>query len=107
MASPGRYAAVLLLSVTVTIAGATACAARDRSLRPAVAKPSPSVSRDAGSPRDQFRPLPAATISPLPPEMAAEMTSVSWRPGCPVPLSSLRLLRIPYWGFDGTPHLGE
>ena len=32
---------------------------------------------------------------------------MSWRPGCPVPLASLRLLRLSYWGFDGQVHQGE
>jgi hypothetical protein len=35
------------------------------------------------------------------------MTGVSWRPGCPVPLSALRLVRLSYWGFDNRPHDGE
>lgn len=30
----------------------------------------------------------------------------SWRPGCPVPLGDLRLLRLDRWGFDGKPHRG-
>jgi hypothetical protein len=30
----------------------------------------------------------------------------SWRPGCPVPPSQLRLLRLSYWGFDGKPYRG-
>jgi hypothetical protein len=39
--------------------------------------------------------------------MAAEMTGVSWRPGCPVALADLRLVRLTYWGFDNAPHEGE
>jgi hypothetical protein len=35
------------------------------------------------------------------------MTGVSWHPGCPVPPTSLRLLRLSYWGFDGRVHHGE
>jgi len=35
------------------------------------------------------------------------MTGVSWRPGCPVRLASLRLLRLSYWGFDGQARRGE
>jgi hypothetical protein len=31
----------------------------------------------------------------------------SWRPGCPVAPHELRLLRIPYWGFDGRRHVGR
>lgn len=34
------------------------------------------------------------------------MTS-SWRPGCPVPLSDLRLIKLTHWGFDGQPRPGE
>jgi hypothetical protein len=32
---------------------------------------------------------------------AARMRGVSWRPGCPVGLGSLRVLTLPFWGFDG------
>lgn len=30
----------------------------------------------------------------------------SWRAGCPVGPSQLRLLRLSYWGFDRKPHVG-
>ena len=30
----------------------------------------------------------------------------SWRPGCPVPPSQLRAIRLAYQGFDGRRHLG-
>jgi hypothetical protein len=30
----------------------------------------------------------------------------SWRPGCPVSASQLRLLHLSYWGFDDGPHTG-
>jgi hypothetical protein len=29
------------------------------------------------------------------------MRGTTWRPGCPVPLDQLSLLRMNYWGFDG------
>jgi len=35
------------------------------------------------------------------------MIGVSWRPGCPVPLRDLRLLRLPHWGFDGRMRAGR
>jgi hypothetical protein len=35
------------------------------------------------------------------------MTGRSWRAGCPVGRSSLRLVRVNYWGFDGYRHRGE
>jgi hypothetical protein len=31
----------------------------------------------------------------------------SWRGGCPVHHSELRLLRLSYWGFDSRPHVGR
>ena len=31
----------------------------------------------------------------------------SWHRGCPVPLRDLRLIRLTYWGFDGTSRRGE
>lgn len=49
----------------------------------------------------------AGTVEPIPPAMAAEMTGVSWRPGCPVVLADLRLVRLTYFGFDGVTHRGE
>ena len=30
-----------------------------------------------------------------------------WQPGCPVPLSQLRLLTVSHWGFDGRAHEGQ
>ena len=35
------------------------------------------------------------------------MTGRSWRPGCPVSISQLRVLTMTYWGFDGRPHIGR
>jgi hypothetical protein len=40
-------------------------------------------------------------------ELRERMTGVSWRPGCPVPLGNLRLLRVTHWGFDGRVHRGR
>jgi hypothetical protein len=46
------------------------------------------------------------SASGLGPNTRRRVTGVSWRPGCPVPLDDLRLLRIGYRGFDGRDHLG-
>lgn len=35
------------------------------------------------------------------------MTGGSWRPGCPVGLHELRLLKVGHWGFDGRVHRGR
>lgn len=47
------------------------------------------------------------TISPLSPALRAQMTGVSWHRGCPVSLSSLRLLTLSYRGFDSRSHTGR
>ena len=47
-----------------------------------------------------------ARIQPIPAAMRAQMTGVSWHPGCPVGLSDLRLITIAYRGFDGRDHSG-
>ena len=39
--------------------------------------------------------------------MRAQMTGVSWHPGCPVGLSDLRLITLTYRGFDGRDHAGR
>src|SRR5262245_3070630 len=50
----------------------------------------------------------AAAIQPLPASVKAQLTTGKvWRPVCPVRLSQLRLLTVPYWGFDGREHTGQ
>ena len=39
--------------------------------------------------------------------VSAARLGSSWRPGCPVGPSQLRLLRLSYHGFDGQTHIGE
>ena len=48
-----------------------------------------------------------ARVQPIPPAMRAQMTGVSWHPGCPVGLSDLRLITLTYRGFDGRDHNGR
>ena len=48
-----------------------------------------------------------ASISPIPAGIRHWMTGSSWRPGCPVGLDDLRLVRLTYWGFDRRPHRGR
>ncbi len=35
------------------------------------------------------------------------MVGVSWHPGCPVPISDLRVVTLDYYGFDGRTHTGR
>lgn len=48
-----------------------------------------------------------ATIRPLSRHLKQTMRGSSWRPGCPVALKDLRVLRLTYHGFDREPHVGK
>jgi D-alanyl-D-alanine carboxypeptidase len=49
----------------------------------------------------------AGSVTEIPASLRETMTGISWRPGCPVPLSDLRLVRASHWGFDGHVHAGR
>ena len=48
-----------------------------------------------------------AAILPLAGPARAEVKRAAWHPGCPVPLSDLRLLTVSYRGFDRHTHTGR
>jgi D-alanyl-D-alanine carboxypeptidase len=49
-----------------------------------------------------------SSVRPLPEPLARSLESQgSWRSGCPVPLSDLRLLTVEHWGFDGLTRAGQ
>lgn len=62
-----------------------------------------SVAAPAALSQAPFR----GTISRIDAAQAKRMTGVSWRPGCPVPLRDLRLLRLTHRRFDGTVATGR
>ena len=69
---------------------------------PATVRPSPPATvAPVSSPPAGF-----GSVAPIDEDTAARMTS-SWRKGCPVPLSDLRLVKLTHWGFDGQAHPGE
>jgi hypothetical protein len=47
-----------------------------------------------------------ADVTPIGKTLAARMTGVSWRPGCPVHLRDLRAVWPRHWGFDGVVRTG-
>lgn len=48
-----------------------------------------------------------ATVSAIPAGAWAKMVGYSWTPGCPVGRSSLRLVSVNFWGFDGYRYRGS
>jgi len=57
-------------------------------------------------------PAPSTSVGPAPFHAtvgrvtAADLPS-SWHAGCPVAPDELRVLSLPYWGFDNRPHAGS
>ncbi|MFL5766226.1 MAG: M15 family metallopeptidase [Actinomycetota bacterium] len=47
-----------------------------------------------------------SSITPLRGELLRQVRHKNWHPGCPVPLSQLRVLTVDYHGFDGEVHSG-
>jgi hypothetical protein len=48
-----------------------------------------------------------SSVRPLSPAVRTALRSEAWHPGCPVPLSGLRMLTVTYHGFDGRAHTGR
>lgn len=57
--------------------------------------------------RHSHHPRFVAHVRRLSPHMRRAMTGVSWKPGCPVGLDALRLVRMRHWGFDHHAHMGR
>lgn len=72
---------------------------------PSAAAPTGQTGPDA-EPTEPVRTRFGGTIRIIPPALAREMRGTTWRRGCPVPMSDLRLLRFNYWGFDGVVKRG-
>ena len=66
------------------------------------AEPSPPPPTTSKPPRPTYE----ADVRRLTPDERAAMTGVSWRPGCPVPLERLRVLRLSHWDFSGKVRRG-
>ena len=48
-----------------------------------------------------------SSVRPLSPALKATLSGTYWKPGCPVPLSQLRVLTVRHWGFDGRARTGQ
>ena len=91
---------------------------RDRTASPSAATvstsapPSPETASPTPAPDDAegiqaARTRFAGRISTIPAALERELVGATWRPGCPVPISGLRLLRFNHVGFDGKVKRGR
>jgi hypothetical protein len=107
---PGRVyltigALFVLLAGCTTVSTGVPSRANPGTLPPLAPIPSPTTTAAPVTVPSGPPPY-ASSVTPLPADVRAKMTGVSWRPGCPVSLDDLRLLTLSYWGFDGAPHTG-
>jgi len=49
----------------------------------------------------------ASAVRALSPGLQRTLTGTYWKPGCPVPLSDLRVLTVRHWDFAGNPRTGQ
>jgi len=104
-----RLAALLaaLLAVGCSSAGSAPSPAAITGDAPSPTGPTPAtvLTPPATAPADGSAPDGrarfAGRIGAIPPAIAREMRGTTWKPGCPVPIRDLRLLRFNYVGFDG------
>ena len=118
--SPTPYA---FLAAVLVAAGA--CGSSNRSSHQGAQRlPSPSIATtEATNPRTSVAPVTtnANTTTSSPPasttanaaafsytvsNITAADVPATWRPGCPIPTSQLRMIHLSYWGFDSIPHTG-
>ncbi len=115
---PRRLAFVVGLLGLVSSTVLTSC-----SSRPAAGRARDSAGAGAGStststiaaaaPTTSNIPPTTSTTSSSPPAFVGTVSAVAaadvpstYRAGCPVDPSELRMLHMSYWGFDGQPHVG-
>lgn len=101
---PTRAVSILALTTTA-LAAMTGCGRTEPT-------PARGPSSSASSTTTPSAPAPSSagpTILPFKATIGGvdrQMLRYSWRPGCPVPLKGLRLITMPYWGFDKQSHSG-
>ncbi|HET9770862.1 MAG TPA: hypothetical protein VFS16_08235, partial [Acidimicrobiia bacterium] len=74
--------------------------------RRAAPPPAPVPAATSPPPADPAPEGFTGSVNPIDDATAARMAA-SWRPGCPVGLADLRLVRLTHWGFDGQARPGE
>jgi len=89
----------MLLATTVACTRATGTSAPSDS---ASDRPPASAAPSGGGANPRF----VGGVVPLTGAARHHVRAMNWHPGCPVPLSDLRLVRVSYWNFDGDVRQG-
>ena len=108
-----RYASAVLALAMLLPTCSTRSGSEPRPPSPATSvttaplAPVPPTSPAGNSAEDEDTSEPVRTrfagriVHPLPTALEREMRGETWKPGCPIPLADLALLRFNYQGFDG------
>jgi D-alanyl-D-alanine carboxypeptidase len=106
----------LRLLVTAIVAGLVAAACSAGSRLPTALPTTTATTTTAPPATTTTRPAPTTTTTTTTAApgsfvgtvatLTAAQVSATWRPGCPVGPSQLRLLHLSFWGFDNQPHVG-
>ncbi|GAA4154430.1 M15 family metallopeptidase [Actinomadura keratinilytica] len=107
---PGRWTSrglAFVAAFAAATAGATGCGqgsddSGGNGATPA-APPVPAPSATSASPSGGGTPS-AHPFRAQIKKVTAGQLKYSWRRGCPVPVSGLRMIEMTYWGMDGRPH---
>jgi hypothetical protein len=102
--------------VLATVAPTTGCGHNAKATSappPTVAtSASPVITSPAVPSTTPSTPSPKPSVTPS--SFTADISTVSrgtvkysWHPGCPVPISKLRLIKMTYWGMDHRSHPGQ
>ena len=103
-----RRAAAALLSLTMLAgcsSGGSSSPTTSRQQPAPKAAPAPTP---PPVPKPRAQPKPVVSVAPLSPSVRHMLrTRHFWHSGCPVPQTGLRILTVPYWGFDRRIHAGQ
>jgi hypothetical protein len=111
-----RWAALPLLApLALTGCGGSGGPTRSGAGSTATTSPAPAgpTAQTITRPTSSSTTVATATTAAAPPAFGYTVSAVTaadlpytWRSGCPVPPSALRMIHLSYWGFDGRPHTG-
>ncbi|HIA04050.1 MAG TPA: M15 family peptidase [Myxococcales bacterium] len=92
----------LFLFVVMPLSACSTAVSARQSAPPVLKSPPPPVLKTT-----PFKPEFTSNATQISSKLAQEITGVTWKRGCPVPIRDLRYLTLSVWGMNGQPYQGE